>query len=364
MKKIVIAGGSGFIGMHLAQFFTAKGYQVIVLTRKLNPHDNDIIYQYWDGQHLGEWVSALEGAETLINLSGKSVDCRYTNRNKAEILSSRIQPTQVLGKAIKSLKHAPKLWINASTATIYKHSIYKAMTESNGDIGNDFSMSVAQAWEKEFFKCHTPQTRKVATRVSLVLGANDGVYPVLKRLAQFRLGGSHGNGLQKFAWIHIQDLLQVFDFIIQNDWIFDKKVVTEPGESENLKAGQIVSARKLRDENSLLRRADKTLVEARDAQPATAKPILQGITRASLQTKSFISAASFQETTKVLNEAAVNGKRDYLEGLKENVIVGHKIPAGTGLKTYENIIVGSQEDYDRLRAREVATELEEEDVKS
>ncbi len=142
------------------------------------------------------------------------------------------------------------------------------------------------------------------------------------------------------------------DFIAQNDWIFDKKVVTEPGESENLKAGQIISARKLRDENSLLRRADKTLVEARDAQPATARPMLQGITRASLQTKSFISAASFQETTKVLNEAAVNGKRDYLEGLKENVIVGHKIPAGTGLKEYEKIIVGSQEDYDRLKASE------------
>ncbi len=155
------------------------------------------------------------------------------------------------------------------------------------------------------------------------------------------------------------NLVHKNDFIKQNDWIFDKKVVMEAEESENLKAGQIITARKLRDENSLLRRADKKLVVARDAQPATARPVLQGITRASLQTKSFISAASFQETTKVLNEAAVNGKRDTLEGLKENVIVGHKIPAGTGLKQYEKIIVGSQEDYDRLKASEEVEEVEE-----
>ena len=137
-------------------------------------------------------------------------------------------------------------------------------------------------------------------------------------------------------------------FIEENDEIFGMKVVEEPGDSVNIKAGQIISPRDLRDENSLLRREDKKLVEARDAQPATATPILQGITRASLQTKSFISAASFQETTKVLNEAAVNGKVDTLEGLKENVIVGHRIPAGTGMRSYENIIVGSKEEFDEM----------------
>jgi DNA-directed RNA polymerase subunit beta' len=146
-----------------------------------------------------------------------------------------------------------------------------------------------------------------------------------------------------------KNLVHKNDFIEQNDWIFDKKVVEDPGDSETLKAGQIITARRLRDENSLLRRADKKLVEARDARPATAKQVLQGITRASLQTKSFISAASFQETTKVLNEAAVNGKRDYLEGLKENVIVGHKIPAGTGMKEYDKIIVSSKREYEKLK---------------
>ncbi len=141
------------------------------------------------------------------------------------------------------------------------------------------------------------------------------------------------------------------DFIRENDEIFGKKVVEDAGDSDSLKAGQIISARELRDENSLLKRSDKTLVSARDAVAATATPILQGITRASLQTKSFISAASFQETTKVLNEAAVSGKVDTLEGLKENVIVGHKIPAGTGMRDYDNIIVGSKEEYDEIMAR-------------
>jgi DNA-directed RNA polymerase subunit beta' len=146
-------------------------------------------------------------------------------------------------------------------------------------------------------------------------------------------------------------LVHKYDFIIENDQLFGCKVVTEVGDSENLKAGQIVSARQLRDENSLLRRDDKALVEARDAVNATATPILQGITRTSLQTKSFISAASFQETTKVLNEAAVSGKVDTLEGLKENVIVGHKIPAGTGNRAFNDIIVGFTDEYEELLAK-------------
>ena len=149
--------------------------------------------------------------------------------------------------------------------------------------------------------------------------------------------------------IFLEDqLVHKSDFIEENDEIFGKKIVEDAGDSDNLKAGQMITSRELRDENSILRREDKKLVVARDANPATATPILQGITRASLQTKSFISAASFQETTKVLNEAAVAGKVDSLEGLKENVIVGHKIPAGTGLRRYDDIIVGSKEEFDEM----------------
>ena len=142
-------------------------------------------------------------------------------------------------------------------------------------------------------------------------------------------------------------LIHKNDFIEENDEIYGMKVVEDAGDSENLKPGQIISARQLRDENSLLIRNDQKLVEARDARPATAEQVLQGITRASLQTKSFISAASFQETTKVLNEAAVSGKVDTLEGLKENVIVGKKIPAGTGMRAYDNIIVGPKDEIER-----------------
>ena len=144
------------------------------------------------------------------------------------------------------------------------------------------------------------------------------------------------------------ELVNKIDFQEENDWIFGKKVVGDPGDSTFFKSGQIISARKLREENSQLKRKDKRLVESRDAQTSTARQVLQGITRASLQTNSFISAASFQETTKVLTNAAIMAKSDSLNGLKENVIVGHKIPAGTGLREYEDLIVGSKEEYETL----------------
>ena len=153
-------------------------------------------------------------------------------------------------------------------------------------------------------------------------------------------------GDTKFLEKQVADKLE---FMQENDWIFDKKVVIEPGDSDSYNAGQIITARKLRDENSLLKRKDKKLIEARDAVPATSSQILQGITKAALQTQSFMSAASFQETTKVLNEAAIFGKVDNLEGLKENVIVGHQIPAGTGNRKYQNLVVGSREEYEKLR---------------
>jgi DNA-directed RNA polymerase subunit beta' len=157
------------------------------------------------------------------------------------------------------------------------------------------------------------------------------------------------------------DLEDRFDFNVENDWIYDKKVVVEPGDSEVLKAGQIASLREIREENSILRRADRKLVEFRDAEAATSRPVLLGITKASLGTQSWISAASFQETTKVLSSAAIQGKVDDMLGLKENVITGHHIPAGTGLRDYENILVGSKEEYELLQTtREVMSFDEEE----
>ena len=151
------------------------------------------------------------------------------------------------------------------------------------------------------------------------------------------------------------------DFNLENDYIFDKKVVVEHGDSTKLKAGQIITVREVREENSILRRADKKLVEFRDAKPATSSPLLLGITKASLGTHSWISAASFQETTKVLSSAAIQGKTDEMLGLKENVITGHHMPAGTGLREFENMIVGSKEEYELLMTTKEAMSFDEEE---
>ncbi len=212
-KRIVIAGGSGFIGKAISTHFLTNGYEVIVLTRGETQLKDNVNYQHWDGKTVGEWKHFVDGAELVVNLTGKSVNCRYTEVNKALILSSRVNATKVIGEVIQQSNNPPKLWINSSTATIYDYSLTKPMTEESGDIGNDFSMSVAQAWEDALFAAETPNTRKVALRISLVLGENKGVLPVLTKLSKLGLGGYHGDGKQKFAWIHINDVLGIIDFV-------------------------------------------------------------------------------------------------------------------------------------------------------
>ena len=217
MKKIVIAGGSGFIGKALSSYYKNRGYLVIVLTRGESQLVDGIRFQNWNAETLGDWKDLLNGADILINLIGKSVDCRYTEANKKLILSSRVNATKILGEAINQVENPPKVWFNASTATIYDYSLTKAMTEEDGDIGSDFSMSVAKAWEEAFFNSVTPNTRKIAMRISLVLGKGEGVLPVLTQLSKFGLGGYHGNGKQRFAWIHISDLISVIEFLKENE---------------------------------------------------------------------------------------------------------------------------------------------------
>jgi uncharacterized protein (TIGR01777 family) len=216
-KKIVIAGGSGFIGKSISSHFKSKNYQVVVLTRGETRNENGIDYVNWDGKTLGSWLNDLNGAELLVNLTGKSVNCRYTEENKNLILSSRVDSTKVLGEAIQKVSAPPKIWLNSSTATIYEYSLTKPMTEDDGDIGKDFSMSVATAWEDALISTETPQTRKIALRISLVLGKGEGVLPVLTKLSKLGLGGYHGNGKQKFAWIHIDDVLGIVEFVLNHD---------------------------------------------------------------------------------------------------------------------------------------------------
>lgn len=217
--KIVIAGGTGFLGKELVHFFEDRNYELVVLTRSENRSNGNIHFLQWDGKTMNSWVKSLIGSDIIINLTGKSVDCRYTEENKKEIMRSRVDSTRILQQAISELEVKPKVWINASTATIYRYSLDQLMTEEDEEYGNDFSMTVAKNWEDAFFDTEIPGVRKVALRTSLVIGKSGGVYPVLKRLAKFGLAGKMGSGKQKFAWIHIEDVLAIVDFIIQNNHI-------------------------------------------------------------------------------------------------------------------------------------------------
>ncbi|WP_298555456.1 TIGR01777 family oxidoreductase [uncultured Algibacter sp.] len=210
MKTIIIAGGSGFLGQVLESYFQEKGFLVKILTRSPK-NENDIL---WNAKDLGPWTKALEGAEALINLTGKSVDCRYTDENKKLIHDSRIDSTHVLGLAINLCENPPKVWLNSSTATIYKGSYDKEMTEADSEIGDDFSMNIAKSWEAAFNSITTPKTRKIILRTSIVLGKKGGALIPLKNLTKLGLGGKQGFGNQKVSWIHEADFSNAVAFLI------------------------------------------------------------------------------------------------------------------------------------------------------
>lgn len=212
MKTIIIAGGTGFLGQTLESYLTKQGFQILIFTRE--PSKSNHIY--WNGKDLGEWCKSLENSLAVINLAGKSVDCRYTDKNKKAIYDSRIDSTHALGLAINLCKNPPKVWINSSTATIYEHSEHKVMTERNGDIGNDFSMNIAKSWEQEFNSIVTPKSRKVLLRTAIVLGENGGALKPLKKITKFFLGGKQGSGNQKVSCIHETDFVRAVQFIIEN----------------------------------------------------------------------------------------------------------------------------------------------------
>lgn len=208
IKKVVIAGGTGFVGTYLETKFRQLGYEVAIISRQPS-------HIAWDD--LDGIVQALEHAQLLINLAGKSVDCRYNNRNKEEIMRSRTETTAILGKAVSACSHPPAVWMNSSTATIYRHAEDRPMTESGGDIGSGFSVEVAKAWERTFFSYELPGTRQIALRIAIVLGKHGGVMTPYKHLVRNGLGGIQGPGTQKFSWIHIEDLFQIILFLLERD---------------------------------------------------------------------------------------------------------------------------------------------------
>ncbi|SKB77833.1 hypothetical protein SAMN05421800_10897 [Chryseobacterium balustinum] len=183
----------------------------------------------------------------MINLAGKSVDCRYTDINKREIYDSRINSTKVLQQAVDNCINKPKIWLNASSATIYVHSEKHLNTEGNGIIGDDFSMNICKSWEKEFFKTENPDTRKVALRTSIVLGNNGGAFTKLKMITKLGLGGKQGRGNQNVSWIHIDDFCRAVEWIIENEDISGKINVTAPNPLNNEEF-----MRKLRKEMKIL----------------------------------------------------------------------------------------------------------------
>jgi uncharacterized protein (TIGR01777 family) len=219
-ERIVIAGGGGFLGGILARRWNESGPEVVMLSRSPQLRNDGAREIFWDARSLGDWAATLNGASALINFTGRTVNCRYNEKNRRQILDSRVLSTRVLGQAIAQCPKPPAVWLNASTATIYKHTFGNAWDES-GEIGatpeakDEFSVQVAQAWEEALREANTPSTRKVALRTAMVLGLHENsVFPMLRRLVRLGLGGRMGSGDQFVSWIHEEDFCRAIEWLI------------------------------------------------------------------------------------------------------------------------------------------------------
>jgi len=224
-SRIVLVGGSGQVGNILARHFQAGNHQVTVLSRSVRPAPWRVVH--WNGSTLGDWTAELEHADVVINLAGRSVNCRYNSANRREIKDSRVQTTRLLAQALGQLARPPCLWMNASTATIYRHSLDRPMDEETGEIGGReedapstwrFSIDVATSWEQAFFQAMAPGTRKIALRSAVIMSPDRaGIFDTLLRLVRSGLGGTAGSGEQFVSWIHDADFCRAIDFLLSHD---------------------------------------------------------------------------------------------------------------------------------------------------
>jgi uncharacterized protein len=223
--RIVLPGGSGQVGALLARHFQSQGHDVVVLTRRPEPSPWKTVQ--WDAASIGPWTSEIDGADLVINLTGRSVNCRYTPDNRRAIMESRTKSTRVIGEAIRRSAHPPKIWMNASTATIYRHALDRPMDEATGEIGGQehnapstwrFSIEVAKSWEEAFFSSAAPGTRQIALRSAMVMSPDrGGVFDTLLTLVRFGLGGASGSGQQFVSWIHDRDFLRSIDHLVAHE---------------------------------------------------------------------------------------------------------------------------------------------------
>lgn len=233
-RKIVIPGGSGFIGQVLAKHFVAQGNQVIILTRGAAKEKDGVQYLQWDGVNLGDWAKTFEGADAIINMAGRTVNCRYNEKNKQQIYDSRLFSTEVIGKAIAACENPPKLWMNAGSATIYRHALDRPMDEATGELGSGFSVDVCQKWEATFQRMETPQTRKLMLRIAIVIGREPGgALEPLMNLVKYGLGGTQGKGNQYMSWVHEQDVINVVEWLMTHEEVTGIVNVASPNPIPN-----------------------------------------------------------------------------------------------------------------------------------
>ena len=244
--RIVIPGGSGQVGQVLARHFKERGHHVTVLTRA--PYTAEWQTVHWDGEHEGPWTEALDGADVCINLAGRSVNCRYHAENRRLIYDSRIGTTRLFGKVFDTLADPPRVWLNASTATIYRHALDRAMDEATGELGGNelvgqtrrapdtwnFSIGVAKDWEAAFFEAYTPRTRKVAMRSAITLSPNaDNAFGWLSNLVRMGLGGTQGDGRQFVSWVHEADFARAVEFLIEHEELEGRVNIAAPNPLPN-----------------------------------------------------------------------------------------------------------------------------------